>query len=247
MNLAGLALCSRFSYPPNSLSLCGPHKPRDLNWYAVSQTADKGTFEILSQFSTLFPYLCLIASQNKINDPFDCRVVEAYWLGNTLLNYIPTSLFINHLSDNLGVKKKIGRKDLHLLFDKVGEGATPHHSFHVLNVYKRTGHLDIKHTIETMDACLINWGRVKKILAHSLIVETKPLTIINGKLSFGSKKERHLLSQGTKDILFGKVKIGDFVSYHWGYFCQKLSQVQLKNLIYYTSFSLKLVNQTPSM
>ena len=246
MDIAGLTLCSRYSYPPNSLSLCGPVKKKeDLKWYASSQKADLGTKEILSQFATLFPYLSLIAYENDIKDPFDKRVVEAYWLGNNLMHNAPINKFAQQLSDKIQLKKKIKRKELDSLFIKLTHGALPHHSFHVLNIYKRTGHLNMLHTVQTMDACLINWGKIKKILPFSLIIETFPLTIVGNQLKSGPKKERTIMSQGKDDILFSYLHIGDFVSYHWGYFCQKLSERQLKNLIYYTHLSLKLANQTP--
>ncbi len=233
MSLSGLALCSRYSYPPNSLSLCGPDKKSDLNWYSENQKTDRGTLEILSQFSTLYPYLTLIASENKIKDPFEKSVVEAYWVGNNLLHRIPITSFVSLLSNKIDVKAKI----------KIVNGALPHHSFHVLNVYKRTGHLDILHTIETMDACLANWGKVIKINKDFIIVNTKPLSIINNKLQFGKLKERKIIPQGEKDILLKNLKIGDWISYHWGYFCHKLTSVQLRNLVYYTNYSIKLANR----
>lgn len=243
MDLKGLALASRYSYPPNSLFLCGPDKKTDLNWYTVTQKADKGTLEILSHFSTLYPYLTLIAQENKIKDPFDQKVVEAYWVGNDLLHKIPIKSFVTHLSDKIHLKGKINRPDLHQIFDKISDGALPHHSFHVLNIYQRTGHLDIPYTLETMDACLINWGKIIKINKDSVVVKSKPLRLKDGKLHFGNSRERTIIPQGEKDVLFRDLKIGDFISYHWGYFCQKLSSLQLGNLIYYTNFSIKLANE----
>lgn len=243
MSLSGLALCSRYSYPPNSLSLCGPDKIRDLNWYAENQKTDRGALEILSQFSTLYPYLTLIASENKIKDPFEKIVVEAYWIGNSLLHKIPDSSFVAHLSEKIRLKAKVQKKDLHVIFDKITDGALPNHSFHVLNVYKRTGHLDIPHTVETMDACLINWGNVKKINKDSVVITTKPLNLINGKLQFGKVRERTVIPQGEKDVFFRDLKADDWVSYHWGYFCHKLTLVQLRNLVYYTNRSIKLANR----
>lgn len=242
MSLSGLAVASRYSYPPNSLSLCGPDKKADLKFYAENQKTDKGTLEILSQFSTLYPYLQLIAQQNKLADPFDPSIVEAYWLGNHLLHQIPLSPFVAHLSESTMLKKKLKRNHLEKILKKLTYGGLPHHSFHVLNIYKRTGHLDIPHTLATMDACLINWGKIKKILPQALVVETAPLIIYNNQLRFGPKKERTIMSQGKKDVLFSHLEIGDFVSYHWGYFCQKLTSLQLNNLIYYTNLSIKLAN-----
>ena len=243
MDLTGLALCSRYSYPPNSLSLCGPDKKKDLNWYSIYQHADKGTLEILSQFSTLYPYLSLIAQENNIIDPFYQKVVEAYWIGNKFLHQIPTTSFVNHVSDKIRLKEKIKRPDLHRIFDKITEGALPHHSFHVLNIYKRTGHLDILYTLKTMDACLINFGRVIKMSSSSIIVETRPLRLKNNHLIFDQNMNRTIMTQGEKDVLFQQLKIGDWISYHWGYFCQKLSQSQLKNLIYYNNLSVNFANK----
>lgn len=243
MDIAGLTLCSRYSFPPNSLSLCGPTgKKKDLKWYASSQTADLGTKEILSQFSTLFPYLSLIAYENNIKDPFDRRVVEAYWLGNTLLCNTPINKFARHLSDKLQLKKKIDRKELSHVITKLTNGALPHHSFHVLNIYKRTGHLDIPYTLETMDACLINWGKVKKILQSAIMVETQSLKISGNKLTFDKTVIRTIMPCGEKDVLFELLQPGDWISYHWGYFCQKLTQRQLRNIIYYTNLSVNLAN-----
>ena len=243
MDLTGLALCSRYSYPPNSLSLCGPDKKKDLNWYSNSQHADKGTLEILSQFSTLYPYLSLIAQENNIIDPFYQKVVEAYWIGNKFLHQIPTTSFVTHVSDTIRLKKKIKKPDLYRIFDKITEGALPHHSFHVLNIYKRTGYLDISHTLTTMDACLINWGKVETIKKNLLTIDAQPLVIKGNILQFGKNIRRTIRSQGENDILFSKLNIGDWISYHWGYFCQKLSRSQLKNLIYYNNLSVNFANK----
>src|SRR3989338_6222486 len=243
MDLTGLALCSRYSYPPNSLSLCGPDKKKDLNWYSIYQQADKGALEILSQFSTLYPYLILIARENKIKDPFYQKVVEAYWIGNKLLHQVPTTSFVTHLNDKIRLKEKIKRPDLHRIFDKITEGALPHHSFHVLNIYKRTGYLDIPYTLTTMDACLINWGKVITIKNNLLTIESQPLVIEGNMLQFGKNIRRTIRSQGENDILFSNLNIGDWISYHWGYFCQKLSQSQLKNLIYYNNLSVNFANK----
>lgn len=243
MSLPGLILCTRYSYPPNSLFLCGPDRQEDLKWYSTHQQGDKGTIEILSCFSTLYPYLTLIAHENDIADPFDKKVVEAYWLGNNLLHQIPITRFVRHLSDNLQLRKKVGRKKLEFIFTKIEQEALPHHSFHVLNIYKRTGHLEIPYILETMDACLIKWGKIKKILTDSIVVETKPLRLIHHKLDFGTPELRTLLFQGKKDILARKLLLGDWVSSHWGYFCQKLTARQVRNSIYYTNISLNFANK----
>lgn len=197
--------------------------------------------EILTRFSTLYPYLELIARSNNIKDPLDRKVVEAYWLGNMLLKKVKTRSFSIHLSDTLELKKKVVPKELNHSLSKLDQGALPNHAFHVTNIYRRTGHLDIPQTIQTMDACLINWGKVTKADHLSLTVQTQSLkTGPQGKLYFQNGIDRVLYWQGEKDKLKNTIKAGDFVSYHWGYVCHKLNRPQLSNLIYYNNLAINL-------
>ena len=94
-----------------------------------------------------------------------------------------------------------------------------------------------------MDACLINYGKIIKILPTTITVETKPLRLKNNRLVFDKNMNRMIMSQGEKDILFKQLKIGDLISYHWGYFCQKLTNIQLHHLIYYNNLSVNLANR----
>src|SRR3989344_7944280 len=160
MDRSGLLTCSAYASPPNSLHYCGPEKQNDLLGYQQEQTSDRGLAEIIAEFQTLYPYLTLIAYENNIRDPFDPRVVEAYWIGNDLLTNVSMNKFYYHLRDTLKLKNKVKPKDLELLFGKLDDGMLPHHTFHVLNVFTRTGHHSVQHTLETMDACRIGWGTV---------------------------------------------------------------------------------------
>lgn len=244
MALDGLSLASRYSYPPNSLSLCGPAKQKDLAWYTQSQQTDLGTKEILEQFSTLYPYLCFIAGENHLKNPFETRVIEAYWIGNSLLNTTKKADFLHFLDDELELSKKTPKKDISLLKTKVVQGALPHHAFHVLNIYRRTGNMDIPHTVETMDACIINWGKIVRIDTSTIMVETRPLRNRQNTLTWGDTMHRKLRSQGELDSIFPTLKIGDIVSYHWGYICEKLTPTKHKNLQLYTSLAIQFANQT---
>lgn len=242
MNLTGLMRACRYSYPPNSLSLCGPQKQRDLAWYTSQQQPDAGTKEILSQFGTLYPYLVLIASHNHISDPFDERVVEAYWLGNKLLANVPIRAFETHMTDTMMLRKKIPSQALGKTLSKLDSGALPCHAFHVLNIYKRTGHTGSDHTIQTMDACIINWGKVLKVLPDGFVVNSKPLVRAGDTLQWGNIMKRKILFQGEKDSLKEEVRTGDWVSYHWGYMCEKVTAMHVLQLRYYTNKAITLAN-----
>ena len=88
LNIDGLARCSRYSFGPNRLHYCGPDKTREIYDYIKEGAGDAGLGLILKEFKTLYPYLRLIAEANNIRNHFDDRVVEAYWIGNELLENV---------------------------------------------------------------------------------------------------------------------------------------------------------------
>lgn len=246
MNEAGLILCSRFAYPPNSYSLCGPSKQNDFRGCVAQKTVDAGLREMLTQFATLYPYLCLIAGQNGLTDPFDYRVVEAYWIGNSLLNSVSLLPFIDHLSNNLALKRHLASRELSWLLAKLPLGGRPHHAFHVLNVWRRTGHNSVYHTLQTMEACLISWGKVINILPGELLIESRPLMMRADRLLFGTKKQRSIKTFHKNTHDQARVHVGDWIAYHWGLFCSVLTLDQLRRLVFYTQKALNLANSFPS-
>ncbi len=141
----GVELCARFAFPPNRLHYCGPEKQTDLAGYITHSVADQGLVEILQKFETLYPYLKLIASANNIKDPFDTRVVKAYWIGNNFLDAVTPRAFHLHLKDN---KKTKNMADMFAM-------GFPYHTFHVVNMYAMYSDLG-----DTVDQCRIRAGKI---------------------------------------------------------------------------------------
>ncbi len=79
-------LFGRYAFPPNQLGYCGAPDYLALFEYVAQHRADKGLIELERRFEGAYPYLQLIAQANGIPDPFDRRVVEAYWIGNACLD-----------------------------------------------------------------------------------------------------------------------------------------------------------------
>ena len=94
---SGPTLFARFAYPPNALGYCGPDEHRTLLEYAASGVVDGDLRSLARGFDGAWPYLELIAAANGIGDPLDRRVVEAYWIGNDLLEHVPMSLLATSL------------------------------------------------------------------------------------------------------------------------------------------------------
>jgi hypothetical protein len=239
----GLIIAARYAFGPNSLHFCGPERQNDILGYVTSVEADKELAELLHRFDTLYPYLVLIAVANHLNDPFDPRVVEAYWLGNTLLRRVKTRSFATLITDTLGLKKKVIKKKFTPMMDSIINGV-PQHNFHVMNIFFRTGHHAIPHTISTMDQCRISWGRIigmtndkcqminTKLENKQYLIETQSLIYQDRRLKLGLPEKKVVTS------IVVKPSIGDWVSIHWGYVCAVLSLRQLTLLKKYTALAL---------
>src|SRR5262245_40871840 len=90
--IAGPLLFARYAFPPNDRGLCGPDDRAALRGYAPAGVADHpGLVQLARGFAGAWPYLQLIAAANRIADPLDRRVVEAYWIGNDLLDSVRMS------------------------------------------------------------------------------------------------------------------------------------------------------------
>ncbi len=238
----GISRCARYAFMPNKLSFCGPDKNRDLFEYCHTGKVDQGLNLIVKEFQVLYPYLKLIAWSNQIKDVFNERVIEAYWIGNSLLDNISKSALYNHLLDEQQLKKKLNKKLLNKVISKIPLGAKPHHSFHVLSVWKRTGHLDAMHTLSTMDLCRISWGRVKKVEKPELTVEYHPLVFKDNRLKLGNLIEQKILLEMADSSFIKNPKVNQWISFHWGFACEILNDLQLRNLKKYTQESIDLVN-----
>lgn len=234
---SGVIMCSRYAFAPNSLHFCGPEKQLDMKAYVSAGTADEGLSDILHRFETLYPYLRLIASANNLSDPFDRRVVEAYWIGNSLLGQVRVRPFAGLLTDTLQLSRKTPAGILTPMIDRAVTGV-PHHTVHVMNIFIRTGHMAIAHTLNTMDSCRISWGIVVRSpdggTEGTVLVETQPLVYENNRLTLGIPVQKEVVSVGVMP------KAGDWVSIHWGIICDIITPRQKNNVIKYTQLAIQI-------
>lgn len=242
MDSNGLISCARYSFMPNRLHYCGPDKNQNLFEYGIQKIADKGLEEILQEFQTLYPYLKFIAVSNGIKDVFDQRVVEAYWIGNDMLQNIALPEFYDHLLFGQGLKKRLDKKSLDKVIEKIPLGAKPHHSFHVFHVFRRTGNLEIFHTLDSMDNCRISWGKIKKILPDHFVVDYEPLVSKNNRVLLGPLQEKKVIRTFDGKGFVLDAGIGDWISIHWEWACEKISLRQKNNLEMWTKYHLNLFN-----
>lgn len=244
MKSNGLLLCARYSAAPNFFGYCGPEENASLVDHLKEKVTDKEIKVILSGFDTLYAYLRLISTENNIIDPFDQKVVEAYWIGNSLLETLSNRNYVYLLQEKLALEKKMGG----VRFQKVKEKLFstrfyPHHAFHVFNIFKRTGNHIIDHTLETMDSCRIGFGQVTKINVNKISTSYRPLTNSNNKLGFGPLSSKELMIDFKGKSFINNLKVGDWVSSHWGYVCDVLTERRSSTLQFYTKLAIDFFNQ----
>lgn len=227
---AGPLLFARYAYPPNALGLCGADAPRTLLEYGDAGASDAGLAEQARTFDGAWPYLTLIAGANGIADPLDPRVVEAYWVGNELLDRVRPDELARHVDDRF--RGRIGRAREHV-FDVIAAGAVPHHCFHVFAVYPwlgllRTGVVD--QPLHILDQCRTTPAVVQAVDGESLEVLAQPLLWEDGALRLGGPTARTVRWQDDGLAFVRRPRPGDHVSLHWDFVCDVLSPAAARAL-----------------
>lgn len=215
--MSGLKIAALYGIIPHQLGFCGPQNKTAtqnlLKFIDGEKIFESKIRRILKEFKGAFIYYQLIAKVNKINDPFDERVVRAYWLGNRLLDKTKN-------------------------FEKF-----PFHAFHVLKVGSITGRIVLKGKLLDICRVswgkVIKMSNSKK-QKTKIVIEYQPLIKKDEKSQLGklTKKEISWNKKMTPEI-----KIGDWVSVHWNYAIQVLVKKDLMCLKKYTQITLKKVNQ----
>ncbi len=238
--LAGSLRFIRYGFMPNRLRYCGPDETRTLFQYAVEQTIEPDVAPLLRAFTGATPYLQLIARANGIADPFDDRVVEAYWIGNALLERVEVRQLYDSLAERFGGQLRGRARDW--VLSKAPAGARPHHSFHVLDVYRMVA--DHGDSLHTMDECRISWGRVVSAEGPQLRVVRQPVRLVGGKLTLAAPEMVTVARQVDGRGFADEAAVGDWVSIHWGWVCERLSDGQRSALARYTTHHLAIANET---
>ena len=230
----------RYGFMPNRLRYCGGDDNRTLFEYGLAHVVDGGLSPLLRRFTGALPYLQLIARANNLADPFDDRVVEAYWIGNELLDGVEVRQLYDALLERFG--KQLQGRTKELVLGKAPAGARPHHSFHVLDVHSRVGELD--NSLALMENCRVSWGWVVCLEGAEAIVERQPLVLQDGKLMLGPARRDRMVRQVDGRGFADEAQPGDWVTLHWGWVCETINERQRRNLERYSLHHLGLANQT---
>ena len=95
-----------------------------------------------------------------------------------------------------------------------------------------------------MDNCRVSWGRVARVDGAALIVERQPLELEAGKLTLGAPRTERALRQIDGRGFADTAGPGDWVSLHWGWVCEVVTDAERSSLERYTRHHLRLANAT---
>jgi hypothetical protein len=227
----GPLLFARFAYPPNVLGYCGPDGADELLERTATSADGPGLRRLARGFEGAWPYLELIAHENGIGDPLDARVVEAYWIGNRLLDRVRGSAFRGSLTDRF--RPRVRRGAVGPLLDPVADGGVPHHAFHVFGVFPWVGLLRggvVDEPMRVLDRCRIRWGRVEAVLGERALVRSRPLVWRDGRLRLGPAVTEDVAVASSGRSLAGGLAAGDLVACHWDWVCTAISPAQAAQL-----------------
>jgi hypothetical protein len=240
---AGAVRFARYAYPPNALGYCGPDDNVALFEYGSADVVDGGLRALAREFEGAWPYLELIASRSR-RDPLDGDVVEAYWIGNSLLDRVDMASFGSSMRERF--QNRAGTS-WDSVADALDAGARPSHGFHVFCVYPWVGLMRtgmVSQPLRVLDQCRIRWGEVVEIDGDRARVRTWPLALEGDRLLIGTEtvesvswaSEGHGLSPGLEP--------GDSVAVHWNWVCERLDSKSLTRLQRETSAAIQLANRT---
>jgi hypothetical protein len=234
----GVALCARFSIATNRLEFCGPSDAAPTLYRAITRGSDlDAAREALRKFEALYPYLEAIGGKHGL-DPFDARVVEAYWVGNELLDAFERADFLRILEAL--VRRGLPRSTAGRLAGHLPAHPTPHHAFHVsfVGVGEVTGHVET--TLANMELCRPGWATVVRVGPKALVLDRSSLGLVEGRLTLGGPQRASLAYD---PAILPDVVEGSRVALHWNHPALVLSDEQASALERHTRRALTAANE----
>lgn len=234
MDIKALKLASLFSYSPNSRGYCGCDSAGPAFQDCIQNNNCDNVSHELSRFIALHPYLQTIGKIRNLS-PFDYKVIEAYWIGNDLLEDFPREGYGVLLEEF--VKQGVPKWLVTSLRAKIPKLFIPHHLFQVLHVGVGQASGSVPFNINSINSCMVRHGKIIDVTNKSLIISLAGLRLVKGKYLPKITSS----SIPIHSALFCKPKVGDIVAIHWGQVVKILKAQELERLELWSENVLKAI------
>jgi hypothetical protein len=232
MSTAGALLFARYAYPPNELGYCGPAGAGRMLSASAEEIARRAR-----GFEGAWVYLEFLARAAGVADPLDEAVVEAYWVGNALVD-LPSPADLTDFLRRRFAGQTGGT------WASAGGHALAHHSFHVFEVYpwasllRRTGS---PAAVSVLDRCRIRGGVVTAVHGETATVAVRPLRWADGRLRHGDERSETVAWSVEGRSLLAGLTPGDRVALHWDWVCDVLTDEQADRIVTHEQRQLRLL------
>lgn len=240
-----LELCARFSLPPNTKGYCGRGSLLPAFRKHLEQGSARSRARLraeLCKLPLMRSYLETIALANGIDDEFSYEAVEAFWIGNKLLERVGRDDLVE-LFGKKWVKRGISTK-AHadaIVARLPARCAPPHHSFHPYVAQFVSP--KAKKTAGNKDKCRPSWGKVGFAGEKAITVSMPHVGLENGKFVL----QKPLPTKLSREI--GGIRLVEdcakLVAGHWGCAVLEINANQARAMEKYTKLSLATANAPP--
>jgi hypothetical protein len=236
----GHRLFARYAHAPNARGFCGPAAAAGLQSVACGRGDPAVIEHHAPQFSGAWPYQVLIGEFAGA-DPLDERVGRAYWTGNELTTSIDALECGRRLLTRFA---GTARHYWSHLDDSLLAEFTPTHIFHVLGVYPWTRLLapDRPEPLQVLDSCRIRVGEVVAVSPTHLDVIVDSLDYREGLLHLRAPQLERVGWRTPEGTFLDDPQVGDMVSVHWDFACDRLTDDETRALLHLTRRQLRLTN-----
>lgn len=235
IDLKAMQLNCRFSLPPNSLGYCGRNSAPEKFKACVTRGTTRGIKTEITKFIVLHPYLKTLAKILK-TDLLSYKVVESYWLGNSSLKKAKNSDYALLLKnfETQGVPKWLVEE----LRNSPPKSFIPTHLFQVLHVGVGRASGSVPYNIESINNCMIRWGKVLKASDDCAIVALNSVKKVGKKYKLIKIKENFPFVPGFVNDL----AVGTVVTAHWKQITKILTKSEIKKISYWTKQVIVAIN-----
>jgi len=236
----GLEFAARYSLVPNSFGYCGGNNfAKIFSGYLKRKVSKKELIFELKKFKSLYAYLKTIARANK-KKPFDRDVLEAFWIGNSLLKKVTQKDIKNLILDELCKNAGMDRKRAISSAKNLPKNILIHHSFNSL--YLNFVGNSVPRTLSNFDNCRVGWGKVIAVNKKYCILDYALIKRVEKRYCLAKPIKRRFNRYVCGILLEPNINIGDLVSTHWGAVVQKINKKQLFSLKKFTYINFCHIN-----